>query len=282
LSASPGRIDPANPAFNASRKPLVGEFMFNGQKIFVIANHFNAKGGDQPLFGRFQPPARSSEIQRVQQATIVANFVRSLRQAQADANIAVLGDLNDFQFSDTVQRLKDAGLVDMVETLPEEERYSYVFEGNSQVLDHILLSQSLVSRALPQYDVVHVNSEFADQASDHDPEVVKLLLPLADLSGQIAVQRSGLVFNRATQAFVGNVQLTNVGAGGISAPLQLVFESLTGGVTLANASGTRNGSPYITLPQSLPAGETVQIAVQFANPARVPVNYTLRVYSAEF
>ena len=25
-------------------------------QLFVIANHFNSKGGDQPLFGRFQPP----------------------------------------------------------------------------------------------------------------------------------------------------------------------------------------------------------------------------------
>jgi len=31
LTLSPGRIDPANPVWTASRKPLVGEFEFNGQ-----------------------------------------------------------------------------------------------------------------------------------------------------------------------------------------------------------------------------------------------------------
>ena len=36
--------------------------------MFAIANHFNSKGGDQPLFGRFQPPVRSSEVQRHRQA----------------------------------------------------------------------------------------------------------------------------------------------------------------------------------------------------------------------
>ncbi|MEP0983576.1 choice-of-anchor I family protein [Leptolyngbya sp. AS-A5] len=51
LSVSPGLIDPTNSAFNASRKPLVGEFVFNGQTVYVIGNHFNSKGGDQPLFG---------------------------------------------------------------------------------------------------------------------------------------------------------------------------------------------------------------------------------------
>ena len=47
LSLSPGRIDPTNAVWNASRKPLVGEFEFNGQDVFVIANHFDAKLGDQ-------------------------------------------------------------------------------------------------------------------------------------------------------------------------------------------------------------------------------------------
>ena len=58
LQYSPGRIDPLNPAWAASRKPLAAEFRYRGQTIFVIVNHFNSKGGDQPLFGRFQPPAR--------------------------------------------------------------------------------------------------------------------------------------------------------------------------------------------------------------------------------
>ena len=68
LSLSPGRVDPANPAWNASRKPLAGEFTFRGETYFVIINHFNSKGGDQALFGRFQPPTRSTEVQRHQQA----------------------------------------------------------------------------------------------------------------------------------------------------------------------------------------------------------------------
>jgi uncharacterized protein len=45
-------------------------------------------------------------------------------------------------------------------TLPAAERYPYVFEGNSQVLDHILLSAWLTTQPYV-YDVVHVNSEFS-------------------------------------------------------------------------------------------------------------------------
>jgi hypothetical protein len=39
--------------------PLVGEFEFNGHDVFVIANHFDAKLGDQSQDGRFQFPAQS-------------------------------------------------------------------------------------------------------------------------------------------------------------------------------------------------------------------------------
>jgi uncharacterized protein len=41
----------------------------------------------------------------------------------------------------------------------------------SEVLDHILVSKSIKQ---PRYQVVHVNSEFANQVSDHDPQVVDI------------------------------------------------------------------------------------------------------------
>ena len=65
----------------------------------MIANHFNSKGGDEPLFGRFQPPTRRSEAQRHQQAQIVHDFVAADPAADPNANVVVLGDLNDFEFS---------------------------------------------------------------------------------------------------------------------------------------------------------------------------------------
>jgi predicted extracellular nuclease len=181
LRFSPGRIDPANTAWNSSRKPLAAEFVWKGRTVFVVANHFNSKGGDQPLEGRFQPPTRSSETQRHQQAVLVHNFVADITRADRLARVVVLGDLNDFDYSETTDDLVAGNLlVDLPRTLPVPERYTYVFEGNSQVLDHILLSQALGRNTSPgfsalyEYDVVHVNAEFADQASDHDPQVVRL------------------------------------------------------------------------------------------------------------
>jgi predicted extracellular nuclease len=174
LTLSPGRIDPTNPAFANSRKPLVGEFRWRGQTLFAVANHFNSKGGDDPLFGRFQPPVRVTETQRHAQAQVVNDFVDSVLAVDSRARVLVLGDLNDFEFSETLSILQGGVLENLILTLKRPERYTYVFEGNSQVLDQILVSQHLF-RDLMAYDVVHVNSEFAVQASDHEPQVARFL-----------------------------------------------------------------------------------------------------------
>ncbi|EST37818.1 hypothetical protein N566_10855 [Streptomycetaceae bacterium MP113-05] len=171
LSLSPGRVDPADSAWEDSRKPLAGEFRFRGRTVLVVANHFASKGGDQSLHGRFQPPARASEEQRLLQARTVNAFVKDVLAVQRKADVVVLGDVNDFEFSRTAERLTAGGVLrSAVYSLPECERYTYVYEGNSQVLD-----QTLVSPGIRRfdYDIVHTNAEFADQVSDHDPQVLR-------------------------------------------------------------------------------------------------------------
>ncbi|MFI1734647.1 endonuclease/exonuclease/phosphatase family protein [Streptomyces acidicola] len=174
LTASPGRIDPTNDAWKNSRKPLVGEFTFRGRTVFLIANHFASKGGDQALHSQYQPPKRSSETQRHLQATAVNTFVKKILAAQKDADVVTLGDINDFEFSGTVQLLEnDGALWSAIKSLPKSERYTYDYQGNSQVLDQILISPSIRRSEEFTYDSVHINSEFNDQISDHDPQVLR-------------------------------------------------------------------------------------------------------------
>ncbi|WP_424214384.1 endonuclease/exonuclease/phosphatase family protein [Streptomyces sp. BI20] len=171
LTHSPGRIDPTNAAWTDSRKPLAGEFSFRGKPVIVIANHFSSKGGDEGLVSHHQPPSRSSEVRRLQQAQAVNSFVKEVLAVQKNANVIALGDINDFEFSDTTRALTDGGaLFAAVTSLPKPERYSYVYQGNSQVLDQILTSPGIKDFA---YDSVHINAEFADQNSDHDPQVLR-------------------------------------------------------------------------------------------------------------
>ncbi|MGY4921716.1 endonuclease/exonuclease/phosphatase family protein [Streptomyces sp. 900105755] len=174
LTASPGRVDPANSAWTTSRKPLAGEFVFQGKTVFVIANHLNSKGGDQGLTSQYQPVVRSSETQRHAQATLVNAFVRSILDVQKDAEVIALGDMNDFDFSGTTKILESHGaLWSAIQSLPTKERYTYDYQGNEQVLDQILISKQIRGKGDFEYDSVHINSEFHDQISDHDPQVLR-------------------------------------------------------------------------------------------------------------
>lgn len=191
LTLSPGRVDPSNPVFANSRKPLAGEFLYRGRPLFVVGNHFNSKGGDDPVFGRFQEPRRPSELQRRGSATnpadtlrgqagVVNAFVRRLLNIDRRARVVVLGDINDFDFSETLRVLEKGDdsasreLVNLWRLLPRSERYTFIFQGNAQVLDHILVSPGLRSAGRPDFDAVHINAEFSDQASDHDPPITRL------------------------------------------------------------------------------------------------------------
>jgi hypothetical protein len=228
LLYNPGRVDPASGAWTSSRKPLAAEFLFNGRKVFVIANHFNSKLGDDPMWGADQPPVNGSEAQRHQQANEVGSFVQSLLGADPGANVVVLGDLNDFQFSQTVSILEGAGLHDLVKDLPVSEQYTYVFAGNSQAIDHILVGGSLtgVDR---DYDVVHVNSEFSTQVSDHEPQIVSLALPQVRVDAPAATADEGSTVPLHATANVPTIRwdLDNDG----------VFETVGPDATVAAADG---------------------------------------------
>jgi predicted extracellular nuclease len=181
LTCSPGLVDPGNPAFRAredgnggARKPLAAEFRFAGERLFLINLHLVSKGGDDPIFGRRQPRIETTSGLRTEQAQVVADFVRALTAIDASARVVVLGDLNDFEKTEPLRALEAVGLEDLIERLPVNDRYSYVYLGNSQVLDHVLATRTLADRA--EIEMVHVNAEFpaAERASDHDPVIVRL------------------------------------------------------------------------------------------------------------
>ena len=126
LTLSPGRIEPTNAVWNASRNPLVGQFEFNGKDGFVIANHFDAKLGDQSQDGRFQFLPKSSAVQRARQAPAEHNFINQILAIDKQADVVVVGDLNDYQFSPALSVLKTGTsdgsgkptLTDLITTLP--------------------------------------------------------------------------------------------------------------------------------------------------------------------
>jgi predicted extracellular nuclease len=177
LSHNPGRISPENEAFDSSRKPLAAEFEFRGERIVVINNHFNSKGGDEAPYGAVQPLPETlgSEVQRHQIAKLVNSFVEGILNTDKKANVVVLGDLNDFPFTRTLDIVNGDDLTNLVDLLPANDRYSYIYQGNSQTLDHILVNHRLAQTA--ELDIVHMNADFNvanGRVSDHDPLLVQL------------------------------------------------------------------------------------------------------------
>ncbi|MGA9398325.1 MAG: Ig-like domain-containing protein, partial [Anaerolineaceae bacterium] len=183
LSLSPGRVDPGNSAWLDSRKPLAGEFIFRGKRIIVVGCHLNSRSGDTPLFGFAQPPVLNSEIQRIAQADVLNSFVVSILAMDANAKVVVAGDMNDFPFSTPLAHLTGYGsnkvMTNLYDFLPANERYTYIYDGNSQALDNIFVTNNMLSMpGSTLFDIVHINTEdaYTSRVSDHDPILAYLNL----------------------------------------------------------------------------------------------------------
>ena len=80
----------------------------------------------------------------------------------------------------------------------KSERYTFIFEGNSQVLDNLLVSDELTA-AQPEIDIVHVNAEFVDSASDHDPTVARFSFSCVDdVSSKVVLWKGPIPIVRHT------------------------------------------------------------------------------------
>ncbi len=186
--------NPDNPFFG-SRIPLRATFELNGEEVTVINNHFSSKGGSSGILGLDQPFAELQNgakkglpqevLDNLPAADRFVNGSYNERAAQAEAvkayvdsldvdNIVALGDFNEFEFVDPIQETLGSSLNNLIETIPENERYSFIFQGNSQVLDHIFVSDNLTETA--EFDIVHTNAEFTDPTSDHEPLVASVNL----------------------------------------------------------------------------------------------------------
>jgi len=171
------------------REPLVGIFDFNGKEITIIGNHFKSKGGDDPLYGINQPAVRKSEIQRKLQAHAVRGYTDMLLTVNPEAYIVVAGDFNDFQFAEpgegdhhplAILAGDDSKLAmhNLITNVKPSHRFTFVHEGNAQVLDHILVSTALHQRT-KTFTISHFNTNAAtahrnnplipNRSSDHDP-----------------------------------------------------------------------------------------------------------------
>jgi predicted extracellular nuclease len=169
-------------AFSGSRKPLVASFTFNGSMVTLIDVHFTSRLGSDELEGSNQPPTDAGDTARTAMGQAVRNYVNDHLATDPTLKIGVFGDFNGFYFEGAVGALEAGGVMtDLHRLLPPEERYSYVFDGNSQAIDQAVVTQNLASGA--QFDPVHLNSEYlanANRPTDHDPILASFLIASPD------------------------------------------------------------------------------------------------------
>lgn len=163
------------PAFGKSRLPLAAAFKFGNNEVRVINVHLSSKAGSSGAYGTVQPPTDPAEPARVEQARAVRNFVRSL-PTNNKRTVVVLGDFNAFWHEPPLLLMTGGqpSFRNLALDEPPVERVSYIFEGNSQSLDHVLVllgeGQETTMKTL------HVNSIEPDskKVSDHDPKLLEL------------------------------------------------------------------------------------------------------------
>ena len=173
LSHNPGRVFPNAKAFNRSRRSLVAEFKFKGERIIVIGNHFNSKLGDASLWGANQPPVLRSIKKRTQMADRINDFVEALVRADSSVNVIVAGDFNAHLTERAMLSLEGEDLKNLIlfdHLVAPNDRYTTNHNGNSQGLDYILANKKLLTKN-PKIEILHVNSDYMHKLSDHDPLV---------------------------------------------------------------------------------------------------------------
>ena len=162
----------------------------------VVNNHLKSlRGVDDPKDG---PNVR---MKKKLQAEFLAKWVNDRQKAKPDERILLVGDFNAFQFSDGLvdqigtitgkpapkdsvlaasDDLVETDLIGLVTLIKPDQQYSYTFDGNAQVLDHFLASQTM-RKHLAGFGYLRVNADFpqilradpdrVERFSDHDVAV---------------------------------------------------------------------------------------------------------------
>lgn len=169
--------------YRNSRKPIVGDFMFHGEKVTFVGVHNYSRLGSDELFGQNQPPVNSGDARRTDQNTAIRDFVRAAMADDPDANIVIGGDFNAFHYETTMRMLEaDGQMTNLVWSLDPTDRYSSAYQGSNEQIDHLLVSSRLAGSA--QFDNVHMNSNqpYGTSPTDHDAVLARLLINTAPVA----------------------------------------------------------------------------------------------------
>ncbi|MCF6264490.1 MAG: ExeM/NucH family extracellular endonuclease [Xanthomonadales bacterium] len=185
----------AEPFKQLSRKPLAQRFVepASGGELLIAVNHFKSKGScpkaapGSPT--KANPDANQGDGQacwnqsRVAAADALADWLNSLRNISAVADMLIIGDLNSYRQEDPIRRLKSRGWTEMVETFSSPPLFTFVYWGQSGTLDYAFASPTLKDKVTAAWlwninspyspDLAYSEDEYR-RSSDHDPVIVDI------------------------------------------------------------------------------------------------------------
>ena len=183
------RLGVSNPdAFAGTRDPLAAQFRSGSRQFLVINNHLTSRFGSTPIFGGPQPFVQAGEAEREAQVGALNEVVTGILANDPEAPVMVVGDLNTFEWTDDLAQILPAGgvLTNLLTTSSlvgpdRDDLYTFIFDGNSQALDHFFVTPVL-DDSRNKVDIVHVNVDYdrlatSVAASDHEPLVGRFRLP---------------------------------------------------------------------------------------------------------
>lgn len=197
-------------AFASARKPMAQVFKPVGasddKKFIAIANHFKSKGSAATPEDTDKGQG-ASNLARTAQAQSLLAFSDELQKSKGTDKVFLIGDFNAYAKEDPINVLTAAGYVNQDEKAKNADgtaKHSYLYGGMVGSLDHILASPA-ANAAVTGADIWNINSvesvafEYsrynnnvtdyyaADpfRASDHDPVVVGLDLPVTPASVEL-------------------------------------------------------------------------------------------------
>ncbi|KQN21261.1 hypothetical protein ASE86_14960 [Sphingomonas sp. Leaf33] len=258
--------------YTTTRLSLLGQFSFNGNTVFALANHLPSKGGSGTFWDASQinpqngTPVNADWVQRSNIGEDIYSLLNYIQTRNGSAHVLSGGDYNDFYFyrpletatgyvfADGTARNDGARLVNLALSLSEAERYTYTFDGRSQAIDHILADARTAAAATT--DVVHINSGFAaaNRISDHDPVLTSI-----DMRN-FAETLTGTAGNDVINGFDGDDTIDGRGGNDtIDAGGGNDYIFVTGSTGAATTSSINGGAGVDTL--RLGTGFTVDLAV---------------------
>jgi uncharacterized protein len=178
----------------SGRPPLAQRFasLDNNGSFWFVVNHFKSKGSC-PSSGDTDQGQGCWTTARTVQAGALNSFVTKLK-AQGETDVLMMGDFNSYLLEDPPKALEAAGHESLLKRVPANDRFTYVFGGETGALDHAYASDSLKSQ-VTGVGVWHINADEPTvldynteskpddryaatpyRASDHDPVLVALTL----------------------------------------------------------------------------------------------------------